>query len=505
MKSGMQQAPSVLPCQCLKMFLRLTSLSLSVMSASAQTFTTLHSFTNSPDGANPEGGLIESGNTLYGTTVQGGNFGAGTVFRINADGTGLTNLHNFTAVSYASGLNAFTNGDGGYPATTLVLSSNTLYGATFYGGRAGNGVLFSLKTDGSDFTVLHSFTVAPYLPGTYVGTNWDGAGPQGGLVLSANTLYGITEFGGISGGGVVFAINTDGTGFTNLYNIALGLDGPNPQAGLTLSGIMLYGTTTSGGNDNSGSVFGINTNGLDFTNLYSFTQEYSTGNSDGANPVAGLVLAGNTLYGTTEHGGGANEGVVFRVNTDGSSFTNLHSFTAILGSNPANSDGGAPWGGDLVISGNTLYGVASVGGNANNGTVFSLRTDGTDFTTLHSFSATAGSSSTNSDGTTPISSLLLSGNRLYGLASAGGATGNGTLFSLSLPGAQPQLTITTVGTNIVLTWPTNAATFSLEVATNLAPSPWWLSNSTAPVIIGGQHVVTNAVAGTTRFYRLIGQ
>src|SRR5438270_518090 len=88
----------------------------------AQTFTTLHSFNHS-DGANPLAGLVLSGNTLYGTAQSGGSSGYGTVFAVNTDGTGFTNLHSFTA------RNTFgANSDGANPAAGLVLSGNTLYG-----------------------------------------------------------------------------------------------------------------------------------------------------------------------------------------------------------------------------------------------------------------------------------------------------------------------------------------------------------------------------------------
>src|ERR1017187_8892206 len=67
----------------------------------AQTFTMLHSFTNGTDGANPSGGLILSGNTLYGTAGGGGSWGSGTVFALNTDGTGFRNLHSFMALNNA--------------------------------------------------------------------------------------------------------------------------------------------------------------------------------------------------------------------------------------------------------------------------------------------------------------------------------------------------------------------------------------------------------------------
>src|SRR6266481_5640859 len=94
-------------------------------------------------------------------------------------------------------------------------------------------------------------------------------------------------------------------------------------------------------------------------------------NSDGANPNAGLILSGNTLYGTTAAAGSASKGTVFAVNTDGTDFRILHSFTG-------GSDGAHPWAG-LIVSGNTLYGTAYSGGSSGRGTVFAVKTDGTGF------------------------------------------------------------------------------------------------------------------------------
>src|SRR6267154_2705041 len=138
-----------------------------------------------------------------------------------------------------------------------------------------------------------------------------------------------------------------------------------------------------------------------FTNLYGFT-----GGNDGGAPYAGLILSGNTLYGTASGGGSSGNGTVFAVNTDGSGFTNLHGFTG-------GNDGGAPYAG-LILSSNTLYGTASVGGSSGNGTVFAVNTDGSGFTNLHGFTG-------GDDGGIPTASLILSGNILYGTASAGGS------------------------------------------------------------------------------------
>ena len=110
----------------------------------------------------------------------------------------------------------------------------------------------------------------------------------------------------------MFALNTNGTGFTTLHSFTNSPDGANPYAGLILSGNTLYGTACSGGSSNAGTVFAVNTNGTGFVVLHSFTIS-----PDGANPQAGLILSGNTLYGTTCYGGSSNYGTLFAINTNG--------------------------------------------------------------------------------------------------------------------------------------------------------------------------------------------
>src|SRR5437667_143815 len=124
----------------------------------------------------------------------------------------LTTLYSFSARSNGD---YGTNSDGAQPKG-LVLSGNTLYGTTWQGGSSGNGTVFAINTNGTGFTILHRFTGGD-----------DGGGPSAGLTLSGNTLYGTAEFGAPSatGRGTVFAVNTDGTGFTILHTFtALGPD-----------------------------------------------------------------------------------------------------------------------------------------------------------------------------------------------------------------------------------------------------------------------------------------
>jgi uncharacterized repeat protein (TIGR03803 family) len=474
--------------------------------ATAQTFTILYSFTatqtnalgnyTNRNGAIPSSALILSGNTLYGTTSGGGSAGNGAVFALNPDGTSLTNLHSFTA-QQTNALGNYTNSDGAYLRAGLILSGNTLYGMAEQGGTNGSGTVFAVHTDGTGFMTLHTFT----------NSSNDGANPYDGLILSGNTLYGTTSGGGSAGNGTVFALNINGTGFTNLHSFSAlsayypvgplyrtNSDGANPDAGLILSGSTLYGVAAGGGSLGFGSVFAVNTNGTSFTTLHSF----AGAPSEGYDPLGGLVLSGTNLYGTTEYDGSAGYGTVFVVNTNGTVFTTLHHFAGPPG------EGGYPYAG-LILSSNILYGTTWAGGSSNKGTVFAVNTEGTVFTNLYSFTATAGSLATNSDGVAPYAGLILSGNILYGAALRGGSAGNGTVFSLALP--LPQLAIMRFETNVVLTWPTNNAWFSytgftLHSTTNLVSPVVWSTVSPVPVVVNGQNAVTNPISGTRNFYRL---
>jgi uncharacterized repeat protein (TIGR03803 family) len=278
---------------------------------------------------------------------------------------------------------------------------------------ASGGTLYGTTYAGgsSNAGTVFAFSISSGLSNVYSFTGGnDGRGPMAGLVLSGNMLYGTTEQGGAPGNGTVFAVNTNGGGFTNVYSFTGGADGADPEAGLVLMSNTLYGTTFLGGQFGEGSVFSVNTNGTAFTNVYSFS-----GGTNGSNPEAGLVLAGNTLYGTTygPYYGGTGYGTVFRVNIDGSSPSNVYSFTG--GSGGAYPEAG------LVLAGGTLYGTASGGGSFGNGMVFSVNTNGGGF---HSclFNDT--------DGANPQAGLLLLGNTLYGTTTNGGADGWGVVFQV---------------------------------------------------------------------------
>ena len=451
---------------------------------------------------------ISSGSqVIFGTASLGGSDSQGTVFSINSDGTDFTVLHNFSG-----------GADGGFPAAGLISSGSTLYGTTVNGGSKDQGAVFALNTNTSVLTVLHSFTARNQFPYT----NSDGGNPYGALILSGNTLYGTAKDGGIGNAGTVFAINLANTNFTVLHQfttanydpdfILTNSDGVNPSARLILSGQTLYGTTSLGGAGGVGTIFAVNTNGSNFTSLHIFSAPdsiYST-NSDGASPAAGLIFSGGTLYGTAYQGGSARWGTVFSVNTNGANFTNLYSFTG-------GSDGLEP-AGELVLTGNTLVGTTRGGGNPTmgNGTVFAIDIDGKNFTVVHTFTAgnydtnlpPVGNNLTNSDGAAPLAGLVLSGNTLYGTTSAGGPGGNGTVFSLSpallnitsIQLAKPNLVINAVNG-------LSNSTYSVLMNTNPAsPLIQWTPITTNVLTSNGNFTLTatNAVdpAAKQQFYIL---
>jgi uncharacterized repeat protein (TIGR03803 family) len=377
------------------------------INAEVYAYTSLHIFSaksvTSPntnaDGATPSAGLTLVGDTLYGMANSGGSSNVGTIFKLKADGSQFTTLYNFT------------NGtDGASPGGSeeLVFSNNALFGVTGFGGTnvPRRGAVFRVNADGTGFTNLYSFHGS------------DGQNPAAGLILSGDTLYGTAHGGGGTGKhGTIFKINTDGSGFAMLFAFS-GTNGGSPSAPLVLSGNTLYGSTLSGSNG-EGSIFRIDTDGNNFTNLYSFT-----GGLDGALPESALTLAGNSLFGTTTSGGISNYGTVFRINTDGSGFTVLHGFTSTW-------DAGEPFGG-LVSIGNRLYGTALSGSSSssNYGTVYRINTDGSGFTNVYQF--TGGSDGAGPIRTLALSGNTFYGAAAVG-GVAFGANGNGALFALTFP------------------------------------------------------------------------
>jgi uncharacterized repeat protein (TIGR03803 family) len=374
----------------------------------------LHDFrANGVDGLGPASPLLEgTDGVLYGTTYTGGTNNAGTVFRLNRDGSGYRLLHTFST-------NAV---DGTFPWRGGVIegSDGALYGTTSGGGKSGAGTVFTLKKDGTAYSLLYAFST----------TDDYGYFPASGLVQGSDgALYGTTGRGGTNDAGTIFKIDKDGGGYTPLYYFT-GVGRGWPPMWFTSNPLIegsdgsLYGTASrGGGTNNAGTLFKINKDGSGFRVLHSFGND----DGDGADPAGGLLQASDGfLYGVTSLGGGTNNaGTVFKLKSDGSSYTLLHTFTA-------DATGGlSPQMGLLEARDGTLYGATAGGGAGFQGTVFRLEKDGSGYRVLRNF---WDADSTGGDGGLPVGLISGSDGALYGMTQSGGLNDAGTVFKLSRDG-----------------------------------------------------------------------
>lgn len=300
--------------------------------------TSLYSFAgNNTDGVSPEGGFLQSGNILYGTTTQGGTTGDGTIFSFN------------TTTGDESLLYSFPGGSGGqYPDEAILSLGSLFYGTTDLGGSGNGGTIFSFNPATNTTTILHTFT-----GGANDGLN----STYGVLVPSGSTLYGVSSEGGASNDGAIYSFNTTNNHLTVLHSFT-GSGGYYPEGGVTLSGNILYGTTSGGGTPFDGLLYSYNLSTGTYTILHSFD------GNDGQLPTGELLQSGSTLYGVTEYGGADDDGAIYSFNLSTDQFNLIHSFDG--------ADGANPWQNSLVLANNTIYGMTSDGGTDSDGVIFSV-------------------------------------------------------------------------------------------------------------------------------------
>jgi uncharacterized repeat protein (TIGR03803 family) len=277
------------------------------------------------NGGNPQGSVILLGNKLFGATSEN------TIFSIDTNGKGFKVLFTFNGI----------NSQGSWPNGALTFSGGKLYGTTIYGGKYSNdkGMVFCIDTNGKGFKDLLDFN----------GKN--GEFPVGGpLAYSSGVLYGMTQYGGANDSGCVFSIDTNGNKYKDLFDFNEA-NGKRPYAtSLVLSGSTLYGTVTEGGAHDSGCIFSIDTNGSGYTDLFDFN------NKSSGIPQSGLMLSGNVLYGTTFRGGTYHGDCIFSIGANGSNYTDLFDFDGTDGAAPWNM---ALISSGNVLYGTTSYGGTS--------------------------------------------------------------------------------------------------------------------------------------------------
>ncbi|HZT43548.1 MAG TPA: choice-of-anchor tandem repeat GloVer-containing protein [Chthonomonadaceae bacterium] len=199
-----------------------------------------------------------------------------------------------------------------------------------------------------------------------------------------------------------------------LHNFGVA-DGDEPYAGLIQgSDGNYYGTTEYGGGAGYGTVFKLTPSGT-LTTIHTFNY------SDGSWPQGELAQGSDgTLYGTTDGGGPSGAGNVFKMQTDGSGFSNIHSFSY--------SDGAYPFGDVIVGSDGNVYGTTYEYGPSSYGTLFQVSPDGSVFNIVHGFGYSdggylAGHITQGRDG------------MLYGSTIAGGSNGWGVVYQASTDGS----------------------------------------------------------------------
>lgn len=357
-----------------------------------QDFKIRHSFGQvSPYGLN--GGItLASDGKIYGATHNGGDFLAGSLYNVNPDGSEFNLIHSFTE-------------DGGnQPFNAPIESSNGLfYGTTSIGGDFNLGIIYSVEKSGDNFTVLHHFGES------------NGANPIGSLLESADGfLYGLANKGGDFNDGTLYRIQKDGSDFELVHSFDGITDGRYPFGALIEdSEGMLYGCLSAGGPSLGGSVFKMDKDSFDILLL----REYGFTIDDGNFPF-GTLMEGSDgkIYGNTSSGGADFVGVLFSMNKDGSDYEVIHEFSP--------TKGRSPYYGNQLLEGsdNVIYGTTFRGGNKENGVVYKINMDGSDFGVLYEFQE---------EGILPYAGLIELNDKLIGTTSAGGDSDGGTIFSIN--------------------------------------------------------------------------
>ncbi len=364
-------------------------------------------------GSRPECTPTLLGSNLICTSYADGTYGKGAIFikeAFPASGVGLcVPLYQFGAVA----------NDGDSPLGQMVMVGSTLYGITLYGGTSDRGTIYTVNTNTWAVTPVYNF----------LGGATNSAYPEGSLVLSGTTLYGVTYNGGVSNAGTIFSYKTGlivfGQSRYSLLHSFGGTpsDGVNPKGRLLLSGSKLYGTTYYGGTNGVGTLFSINTDGTGYSSFHSFTGS----TSGGAYPQGGLAQYGSYLYGTTLSGGATGHGLIFSywLGLAIVGVNRLHDLHDFAG---APTDGASCYG-DLALAGTNLYGVTYAGGISDHGTLFRFSTGGSGYTNLLQFTGTG---STQTSGMNPLNGPSIFGKYIFGTTMHGGTSNSGTVFRVDL-------------------------------------------------------------------------
>ncbi|HCB61073.1 MAG: hypothetical protein A2W93_05760 [Bacteroidetes bacterium GWF2_43_63] len=354
-------------------------------------------FSEASTGAEPGGALIQdSTGLMYGLTTAGGSTGFGVLFEYDLANNTLTKKVDLSSAP-----------QGNFPTGAITQASNgKLYGLTYYGGEiSDNGVLFEYDMSTGTLTNKHEFS-----------TTSNGQYPYLSALVETSTgkLYGTTSAGGVSASGVIFEYDPLTNIFTKKINFG-GTYGAQPTGKLLIaSNGKMYGTTRSGGTNNSGVLYEYDPSTNIITNKLNFSASTS-----GSEPYGSLIQATNgKIYGMTSGGITYGNGTFFEYDPATSTFLKKMDFDGV-------SKGRIPHGSLLQASNGKLYGMTTAGGAYDHGVLFEYDLLTSTFTKKLDFDST-------STGKHPYGSLIESSNgKLYAITTSGGAYDRGVLFEFN--------------------------------------------------------------------------
>jgi uncharacterized repeat protein (TIGR03803 family) len=408
-------------------------------------FTKIRDFDPLTNGAVPYGSLKKASNgLLYGMASQGGTTTNGTLFEFNPATSAFTKLIDFDQMKGRS------------PYSTIMQASNgKLYATTNVGGKSDRGVVFE-----------YTITSKTYKKIAELEGGIDGEAPRGTLMLASNgkiyftaafggakgsgvliecdpavnkgkfmkkidfdrvisgdrpvfapvqapngKLYGTTEQGGTSNGGVIYEFDPVTNAFVKKIDFDGMAMGKFPAGLMLASNNKLYGMTTYGGTNNDGVLFefdpatGVFTKKLDFK-----------GFETGAYPRANMVQSkiNGKLYGLTSYSDNDHRGVLFEYDLVTDTLIKKVDFGGI-------GNGYDPEGSLIEVSNGHFYGLTAMGGTADAGTIFEYDPVNDQYSKKYDFNTT--------DGSLPYGSLAIASNgKLYGMTNGGGISNRGILF-----------------------------------------------------------------------------
>jgi uncharacterized repeat protein (TIGR03803 family) len=395
--------------------------------------------------------VLDSAGDLFDLTSAGGANSDGAVFEVPAGQRAASVLHSFTP--------------GTDPSTSygnlVIDAAGNLYGTSYAGGANQTGSIFEIPVGGA-YSTLYSFPDAPGI---------------GTVLLSEVTLYqtpiisgssstldffGATSMGGDSGAGAVYEV-TDANTITGQQLVAFPANYGVIGSGVTRdSDGDIFGTSTSGGTDNSGSIWEVPVGGGLFFLRASFT------GADGSDPQGPMLWdpKAQAFFGTTRFGGADNDGTLFEFANG--IITTLASFDGL--------DGQGPQGNLVEDSAGDLFGTTVDGGLGSLGSVFELPAGSSTIVSVGSFDGMH-------NGQNPIGGLVADGlGDYYGVTSSGGTNNDGVVYELS-----PQ--------------PPSQLAFAIQPTTAVTAQPFSITvdveDTTGSPVISDSSLVTLSLASGT--------